>query len=377
MVKQVLLLGATGSIGENAIEIALAHPDKFAINTLVANSNVAKLAASAKSVNAKRAVIRDESKYSELKDLLKGSGIDCAAGDAAVIDVAGDCYDITISAIVGVAGLRPTYRALERSKVVAIANKESMVCAGEYIKAKASAGGVKIVPIDSEHTSLIQIMERDNLAQLRSVSITASGGAFRDMSRREIELSPARAALKHPNWSMGNKITIDSATLANKGLEVIEAIQFLDLPLSSIKVLVHRQSIIHALASYSDGTTIAHMGVPDMKTSIAYAMTMPQRIATGVAELDLLKIARLDFQEPDFERFPMLKIALEIAEEGPAKRSVYNVSNELAVAKYLKQEIGFYDINKLVEEALAKDTEKCESFDALLDYIERLQGVKY
>lgn len=370
--NNILLLGATGSIGQNVVDLALNHPDKFSIHTMVAKTNTKILAELALRVGAKRVVIEDLEQFTSLKQLLAGHEIEVLAGYDAVIEVAKDSYDTTVSAIVGASGLAPTFASIKNSKKVAIANKESMVCAGEFIKQRAREFSTELVPIDSEHTSLLQILEKDN--ELKNLTITASGGAFRDLSKIEIESAPAASALKHPNWAMGNKITIDSATLANKGLEVIEALQFLDVPLSKVKVMIHRESIIHALTTYEDGSTLAHMGLPDMRTSIAYALTMPNRIATKVPELDLIKIGSLTFAEPDYERFPMLKIALDIATEAPSVRTVYNVLNEIAVYKYLKGEIGFYGINDLVEKGLARSISPCNSIDDILLLIDLLRA---
>jgi 1-deoxy-D-xylulose-5-phosphate reductoisomerase len=297
-------------------------------------------------------VVIEQSKYGELANLLAGTNTKAMAGDSGLAEVLAAEYDLVISAIVGAQGLGATFKAIKQTKVLAIANKESLVCAGEFILAEALKHNTKILPVDSEHSALLQVLQFENSNNLSSITITASGGAFRDWPKSAISHASKTDALKHPNWSMGAKITIDSATLANKALEVIEAIQLFAIAKSQIKVICHYESIIHAMASYKDGTTLAHMGLPDMKTPIAYAMTYPERIETTVGELDLIKLGKLNFSAIDFDRFPMLKLGLDICDQSPKIRTIYNVANEIAVNRFLAGSCGFYDINRLVENAL-------------------------
>lgn len=373
--KRVLLLGATGSIGKNAVAIALQYSDIFQIITVVANTQAIELADIAKKVQAKYAVINNPAYYQELKNALSNTNIIPLAGEAGLQEILSMQYDLTIAAIVGAAGIYATYHSIACSTTVAIANKESMVCAGELLKSHAAKHNTMLVPIDSEHTALSQILEPEGLTD---VTITASGGALRNSTYEELKHATCDAALNHPNWQMGKKITIDSATLANKGLEVIEAMQFFNLRKEQIQVVVHPQSIVHAMTHYHDGTSIAHLGYPDMKTAIAYAMHYPHRLALPVPRLDLINIARLDFQEVDHKRFPMLQLAFSIADSDIATRTVFNIANEIAVEAFLKGSANFYDISDFTAHALATwPTFAIKSLDDLLDYINHLNSNCY
>ncbi len=349
----VTLLGATGSIGSSATDVLLSAPDRFEVHAVTAQMNVAKLAETARRLRAKRAVIADPRKLSELRDLLTGSGIAGEAGAAALEDAAAEPVDVVLSAIVGAAGLRPTAAAIRARNRVALANKECLVCAGPAFMALAKANGVAILPVDSEHNALFQLLEGRDRSTIRTYTITASGGPFRAWPEARIARATPEQALAHPTWSMGAKISIDSATLMNKGLELIEAHHLFGLAPESLDVLVHPQSVLHALITFSDGSVHAEMGAADMRRAIGHCLYWPARVETPTATLDLAEIGQITFERTDPMRFPSLGIAIAALRAGQGATTVLNAANELAVHAFLARQIGFTQIPMVVEHALA------------------------
>lgn len=369
MTKLINILGATGSIGDSALDIIRAHKDLYKVGMLAAGSDAGKLALLAKEFKPKAVAIADGSKYGELKNLLSGTGIEVLAGDAGLLEAAGMAADITLSAIVGFAALRPTLAAIKNSKTLALANKESLVCAGNLVLETARACGTVVIPIDSEHNALFQVFEAHNAKQVEQVTITASGGAFRNLTIEQMhDVTPAMA-LKHPNWNMGAKITVDCATLANKGLEYIEACVLFPVAPSNVKVLVHTQSIIHGMVHYTDGSVLAHLAPPDMRTPIAHAFSYPERIEIQHKALNLAEYGTLSFAEPDYIRFPMLKLATECFIEGQDARIAFNAANEVAVNSFLNNEIKFLDIHKLVSKCVeGRENANLNDLEKICDY---------
>lgn len=351
-VKALTLLGATGTIGQNTLKIVSAHPEKFRIAALTGANNIAVLAEQARRFRPERAVIANEALYAELKSALIGTGIDVAAGEQAVIESARMPADIVVSAIVGAVGLKPTLAAIESGGTIALANKECLVCAGGIVTREAAKRGTKIIPVDSEHNAIFQVFDTDHPEWVESVTITASGGPFRNFTREQMQSVTPEQAVKHPNWSMGAKISVDSATLMNKGLELIEAFHLFPLVSGQLKVLIHPQSIVHALVSMVDGSVLAQMSHPDMCTPIAHALAWPQRIEAPVKKLDFARIGSLQFEAPDIQRFPALRLARQALEAGGNAACVLNAANEIAVYRFLKGEIGFLDIAASVEKTL-------------------------
>jgi 1-deoxy-D-xylulose-5-phosphate reductoisomerase len=353
-VKRIVLLGATGSIGQSTIDVIRANPDRFVVEALVGNSNIAALARDARALGAKYAVTADAARYDELKGLLAGSGVEAAAGEAAVLEAAGRPADIVMAAIVGASGLKPTLAAVRAGTTVALANKECLVCAGELFMAEAQGAGAAVIPVDSEHNAILQCLETHNIDDVDRITLTASGGPFRTTPLAELEKVGPETALRHPNWSMGPKVTIDSATLMNKGLEVIEAHHLFPVGLERLAVLVHPQSIVHSLVSYCDGSVLAQMGTPDMRTPIASALAWPGRIATKVERLDLARVASLTFEAVDHQRFPAVNLCRAALQRGGSATTILNAANEVAVAEFLSQRLGFRAITALVEATLTR-----------------------
>ncbi|BBF69513.1 1-deoxy-D-xylulose-5-phosphate reductoisomerase [Sphingomonas bisphenolicum] len=350
--KRVSIFGATGSVGLSTLDLIRREPDAYAVVALTANSDVDSLAALARETGAQMAVIGQERLYGALKDALAGSGIEAAAGEAALVEAAQADADWTMAAIVGCAGLRPTMAALKAGRTVALANKESLVSAGGLMMEAAAASGATLLPVDSEHNAIFQCLAGSSLDDVARITLTASGGPFRTRSRAEMaDITPAQA-VAHPNWSMGAKISVDSATMMNKGLELIEAAHLFPVGLDRIEILVHPQSVIHSMVEYRDRSTLAQLGSPDMRIPIAHALAWPQRIATPCQPLDLARIGRLDFEAPDMERFPALRLARAAAEVGGATPAILNAANEVAVAAFLAGRIGFLDIAMIVEDVL-------------------------
>lgn len=352
--RSVTILGSTGSIGRSTIDLLLREPQRFAVVALTAQSNVALLAEQARQLHARCAVIGDESLLPELRQRLAGSGIETAGGTAAIIEAATRPAEWVMAAIVGAAGLEPTLAAVQRGAVVALANKEALVCAGAVVMRAAALHGATILPVDSEHNAIFQVFDFDAPETIDRVILTASGGPFRTLSLGEMrEVTPAQA-MAHPVWSMGAKISVDSATLMNKGLELIEASFLFPVPEDRIEVLIHPQSVIHSLVSYVDGSVLAQLGTPDMRTPIAVTLAWPGRMASPAARLDLAAIARLTFEVPDSARFPALNLARQALQSGGAAPTILNAANEVAVDAFLKGRIGFLDITRIVEQTLAR-----------------------
>jgi 1-deoxy-D-xylulose-5-phosphate reductoisomerase len=353
-VKRVTILGATGSIGQSTIDVIRQHPGRFAVEALVANSNVDQLADDARVLGAKLAVTAADDRFEELKGRLAGSGVEVAAGANAVNEAATRPCDLVMAAIVGAEGLTPTLKAVEQGRTVCLANKECLVSAGELFMARARVAQSVIIPVDSEHSAIAQCLETHNAASIKSITLTASGGPFRTTPHQDFKTIRPEDALKHPNWSMGRKITIDSATLMNKGLELIEAFHLFPVDVEQLGAVVHPQSIVHSFVSYEDGSVLAQLGVPDMKTPIAWAMAHPHRISTDVQPLDLAAVGQLTFEAVDTQRFPAIGLCLDALKRGGNATTILNAANEVAVAEFLSQRIGFLDIPALVEESLSQ-----------------------
>ncbi len=349
--KSISIHGATGSIGLNAIDIIKRHPDRFNLRVLIGGSKIAPLVQLAKEMNVPYVAIADQTQYKALKAALP-TDTTVFAGESGVLEASALNVDVCLAAITGSAGIRPTYTALSHCKSLAIANKESIVAAGEQILAKAKQCGTQIIPVDSEHSAVFQVLRSDNLDDLESVTITASGGPFRTLPIEQFSSITKEMALKHPNWAMGPKNTIDSATLMNKGLEIIEAALLFNLSADKVKAIVHPQSIIHGMSSYIDGTTLAHLSLPDMRTPISYALGYPERTTCGVPTLDLIKLATLTFEAPDHQRFPCLKIAEDCLRTDQFHRIVMNAANELAFNKFMNNEIHFTQIPEVIYDIL-------------------------
>ena len=347
--RTVTLLGATGSIGTSTIDLLKRESKRYRVEAVTAHRNASALARVARDVGARYAAVADPEAYGELKDALAGSGIEAAAGDDALMEAAQRPADWIMAAISGSTGLRPTLAAVERGVTVALANKECLVCAGALFMRKAAAAGATILPVDSEHNAIFQALSAGRREDVRRVVLTASGGPFRTWAPADIEQATLAQALKHPNWSMGQKITIDSASMMNKGLEVIEASYLFALSADEIDVLVHPQSIVHGMVEFSDRSVVAQLGAPDMRIPIAHCLGWPDRIVGPSARLDLAKIGQLTFEAPDFERFPGLRLAYEALRTGRGATTVFNAANEVAVAAFIAGKIKFGSIARLVE----------------------------
>ncbi len=352
--KTLTILGATGSIGQSTLDIVRRHPGRFRIEALVANANVEQLAADARATNARLAVTADETRYAELREALAGTDIEVAAGEDAVREAAARKVDMVMGAIVGVAGLAPTLAAVEAGNTVALANKECLVSAGELFMRRARERSVDIIPVDSEHSAIFQCFEPHNAARVEKITLTASGGPFRTRSLSELHDVTPQEALKHPNWDMGAKVTIDSATLMNKGLELIEAYHLYPVRADQLEAIIHPQSIIHSLVAYEDGSVLAQLGMPDMRTPIACALAWPERIETPVERLDLARLGQLTFEAIDEERFPAPALALSALKRAGNATTILNAANEVAVAAFLDRRIRFTDIVPLVERVLER-----------------------
>jgi 1-deoxy-D-xylulose-5-phosphate reductoisomerase len=350
--RSVTLLGATGSVGASTVDLLKREGKRYRVEAVSANKSSAALAALARQLGARFAAVGDPACYGDLKDALAGTGIEVGAGESGLIEAAERPAEWVLGAITGAAGLKPTLAAADRGAIVALANKETLVCAGDLFMRRAAAAGATILPVDSEHNALFQAMSGSRREDVRRVILTASGGPFRTTSADAIKVATVEQALKHPNWSMGPKITIDSATLMNKGLEVIEAHHLYSLPSDQIDVLVHPQSIVHSLVEFCDGSMIAQLGSPDMRIPIAYCLAWPGRITGPAPRLDLARAATLSFEEPDLARFPALALARRALEAGGAAPTVLNAANEVAVAEFLARRLNFAGISALVEATL-------------------------
>ena len=352
--RRVTILGSTGSVGSNTIDLIQREPAAYRVEALTANGNVALLADQAVRVGASLAVVADESKYAELKQALAGTGIETAAGAGAITEAADRPADWVMAAIVGAAGLRPTLAATRRGAVVALANKECLVCAGALLLAEVARSGATLLPVDSEHSAIFQVFDFEQRERIERIILTASGGPFWGRSRAEMEKATPAEAVAHPNWDMGAKISVDSATMMNKGLELIEAHYLFDMPEERLEVVVHPQSIVHSLVAYIDGSVLAQLGTPDMRTPIAFALGWPRRIAAPSARLDLAAIGKLTFEPPDDTRFPALALARHALRAGGAAPTILNAANEIAVSAFLAGKIGFLDIARVVEKTLER-----------------------
>jgi len=351
-VRTVSVLGSTGSVGRSTVDLLLANPDAFQVHALAGGRNVALLAEQAQALRASLAVISDPDLLPDLVAALAGTGVSTAAGDDAVVQAASDPVDWTMAAITGAAGLPSTLAAIERGGVVALANKEALVCAGEVMLRAVRAAGATLLPVDSEHNAIFQALAEGNRGAVECIVLTASGGPFRTATREEMRVATVEAALRHPVWSMGAKISIDSATLMNKGLELIEAARLFDLDESRIDVLVHPQSVVHGLVHYTDGSVLAQLGAPDMRIPIAHALAWPARMATRSPRLDLAVIGSLEFAKPDTIRFPALRLARDALRAGGGAPTILSAANEVAVEAFLDRRIGFLDIADTVAAVL-------------------------
>jgi 1-deoxy-D-xylulose-5-phosphate reductoisomerase len=347
--RTVTVLGATGSIGDSTMDLLRGDRDRYQVEALTANSNVEGLAKLAREFGARFAAVADPTKLDALKDALAGTRTECGAGESSIIEAAARPADWVMAAVSGAAGLKPALAAVDRGAAVALANKECLVCAGDFFMQRAAKAGACILPADSEHNALFQALSSGNRDELVRVIITASGGPFRTWASSDIEQATLAQALKHPNWSMGQKITIDSASMMNKGLEVIEAAYLFALTPDEIDVLVHPQSIIHGMVEFSDRSVVAQLGAPDMRIPIAHCLGWPDRIVGPSARLDLAKIGQLTFEAPDFERFPGLRLAYDALRARGGLTTVFNAANEVAVGAFIAGKIRFGAIARLVE----------------------------
>ena len=354
--RRVTVLGSTGSVGCNTIDLIERQKDDFTVEALTAHRNVALLAAQARRLGARLAVIADPALYDELKSALAGSAVEAAAGAAAVIEAASRPAEWVMAAIVGAAGLAPTLAAVRRGAIVALANKEVLVCAGALFMDEVGRHGATLLPVDSEHNAIFQVFEARHVAAIDRIVLTGSGGPFRELAFDAMGHVTPEQAIKHPNWSMGPKISVDSATMMNKGLELIEAHHLFNLPGRQIEILINHQSIVHGMVVYRDGSMLAQLGSPDMRTPIAHTLAWPGRMAAPTAPLDLAALGRLTFAAPDPQRFPALRLARNALQQGGGCPTILNAANEVAVQAFLDKEIGYLDIARLVERTL-------ESFD--------------
>jgi 1-deoxy-D-xylulose-5-phosphate reductoisomerase len=353
MMRRLSILGATGSIGASTLDLVRRNRDAFRVVALTGHSNVAVLAALAREFDAELAVIADEALLPELRSALAGSGIASAGGAEALIEAAQRPADLTVAAIVGCAGLAPTMAAIEQGRTVALANKEALVSAGGVMTRAVAQHGTTLLPIDSEHNAIFQCLAGNDVSHVRWVTLTASGGPFRDWPLERLAHATPAEAVRHPNWSMGAKISVDSATMMNKGLEYIEAWHLFPVGVERLRVIVHPQSIIHSMVEYRDGTTLAQLGPSDMRVPIASALAWPARMATPCEPLDLAAIGTLTFRAPDETRFPATRLARDVVQAGGAAAAVLNAANEIAVAAFLAGQIAFTHIVQCCEDVLA------------------------
>ena len=352
-IRRIVILGATGSVGRSTLDLVERHADRFDVLAVTAGRDVAGLAAAARRVRARKAVIADADKLAALREALDGSGVEAAAGEDAVVETAEAGADWTMAAIVGTAGLRPAMAAIRAGGILALANKESLVSAGGVMMRAADERGTPILPVDSEHNAVFQCLDRNGTAAVERIILTASGGPFLRRSLEEMRTASPEQAVAHPNWSMGAKISVDSATLMNKGLELIEAFHLFGVDERTLDVVVHPESIVHSMVEYRDGSVLAQLGPADMRVPIAYALAWPERIQTP-SRLDLLTIGSLHFEKPDLERFPALALAREALRANGARPAILNAANEVAVASFLDKRIGFLDIVTVASELLER-----------------------
>ena len=350
--KRVTVLGSTGSVGANTIDLIERNRNAYEVEALTANRNVTGLAAQAIKLDARMAVVADPDCYSELKSALSGTGIEVAAGHDAVVEAAERPSDWVMAAIVGSAGLRPTLAAVRRGITVGLANKECLVSAGEIFVNEVKDHGAELLPVDSEHSAIYQVLDFDQADKIRRIILTASGGPFREFTAEQMATVTPEQAVAHPNWDMGAKISVDSATMMNKGLELIEAYHLFPVEESEIDILVHPQSVIHSMVDYVDGSVLAQLGTPDMRTPIAYALAWPNRMEAPAPKLSLEDIRTLTFEPPDPVRFPALRLAREALQAGKSAPTALNAANEVAVERFLNKEIAYLDIARIVDQTL-------------------------
>lgn len=356
MIKTINIFGVTGSIGQSTADVILHHANSFDVKAVTANSNVEKLAVMARQLNAECAVVADYTHYEALQEALEGTGITAMAGVNALLEVAAMPVDLTMAGIVGMAGLPPLMKSIEHSKAVAIANKEPLVAAGAQVMSFAQKHGTVLLPTDSEHNAIYQVFEQENSDQIERLILTASGGPFRTYNRDEMHDITPEQAVAHPNWSMGAKISVDSATMMNKALEVIEAHHLFAMPADKIDVRVHPQSIVHSMVEYSDGSVLAQLGAPDMRTPIAYCLGWPQRIPSPGQKLDWRKFTELTFEDVNDDAFPSIGLAYDCIKAGQQSCIVFNAANEVSVDAFLQGEISFLDIGEVIRHSLDSQT---------------------
>ncbi len=367
--RRVSILGATGSIGQNTLDLIGRAGEACKVVALTGGRNVALLAAQARAFRAEIAVTAHADEYAALKAALAGSGVEVAAGAEALVEAAARPADWVMSAIVGAAGLAPGLAAIRQGAVLALANKESLVTAGPLILSEAATHGARILPVDSEHSAVFQALVGEDMAAVERIIITASGGPFRDWPVEKLAQATLEQATTHPNWDMGQRITIDSASMFNKALELIETHEFFGIAPDRIEVLVHPQSLVHALVGFRDGALMAHLGAPDMRHAIGYALNWPARAALPVARLDLARIGALEFEPPDEARFPALRLAREVMAAGGLAGAVFNGAKEAALDAFIARRIGFLDMARLVEAALARGVPGLEGATMTLDKV--------
>ncbi|NML75857.1 1-deoxy-D-xylulose-5-phosphate reductoisomerase [Rhizobium sp. S-51] len=369
--RRLTILGSTGSIGVNTLDVVrqLGGRDAFEIGALTGNGNIELLAEQARATGAKLAVTADESQYMTLKDALSGSGVDVAAGRSGLQEAASLDADWVMAAIVGTAGLGPTLTAAARGADIALANKECLVSAGELFVEAVKAGGGRLIPVDSEHSAIFQCLDNDQRHALERIILTASGGPFRTFTREQMAGVTVQTARTHPNWSMGLKISVGSASMFNKALEMVEAKHLFGVAPEQIEVVVHPQSIIHSMVGYSDGSVIAQLGAPDMRTAIGYALTYPKRPSLKVDRLDFAKLARLDFEAPDEVRFPAIRLARTALTRGGLQAAIMNAAEETAFDAFVEEKIGFLDMADIVEATMDRllDCGSAGSIDAVFE----------
>lgn len=374
MTKTLTVLGSTGSVGKATLDVVRANPGEFDIQVLTAHKNVELLAAQAKEFKVRQAVIADDTLYESLKALLSGTDITPSAGSQAVIKAAGVKTDITMAAIVGMVGLESLLAAVENGGHVAIANKEPLVAAGALVMSAAKKSGATILPVDSEHNAIFQSLEERNRQHVRRLILTASGGPFREWTEEQMAAATPAQALAHPNWSMGAKISIDSATMMNKALEVIEAHYLFDMPPERIDVMVHPQSVVHSMVEYTDGSVLSQMGPSDMRVPIAHALAWPARIKNDLQPIDFTKISSLTFEPVDHRRFPAINLAYYCLKAGQAACIAFNAANEVAVSAFLKGEIGFSEILYVVQDTVCTcGSDVIQDLETILAFDEKMR----
>lgn len=350
--KRICILGATGSVGASTLDLVRRNPDQYRVTAVTANSNVEALAAIAKEFSVEMAVVADESRYRALVSELADSSINVLAGETGLISAAEADCDMVMAAIVGSAGLRPTLAAVRKGTDIALANKECLVCAGDLFMQEAIKSGSRILPVDSEHNAIYQVFDANRPETVEKIILTASGGPFWSKRTECLKSVTPAEAIAHPNWDMGQKISVDSATMMNKGLEVIEAFHLFPVTENQIEVVVHPESVVHSMVQYRDGSVLAQLGSPDMRTPIAYALAWPDRLDAPVEKLSLPQLGQLTFAEPDLNTFACLALAMEALKEGGSAPLILNAANEVAVAAFLQRQIGFMDISSVVKATL-------------------------